>query len=190
MLSARVSPTSLYSRDRRRWRWVLFGLGAVLLIAALLLAGLMLFSRDPDPLLIPSQIGGVPLQAHLFGSEAADAIYRLHSTPFPLTGAAVAIYGSDSPPVMIWAARTWGTWGARLLTMWMTQAIARSDTPFTPLGSRQVRGVLVYELTGMGQTHYYFQVGDRIYWLAVAPHQADQGLQDLLGFALDVAQTR
>jgi len=169
-----------HPRHRRWWPRALVGLGLVLL------AGLMLLSRDPAPLPVPSQTAGLPLRAHLFGSEAADAIRQIRRTRFPLTGAAVAIYGSDSPPATVWGARTWG---ARLLTVWMTQAITRSDTPFTPVGSRRVSGVLVHELTGMGQAHFYFQVRDRVYWLAATPGRADQGLQALLGFALDVAQT-
>ncbi len=183
------APLPLVRPRRRRW-WprVLVGLGLVLLAGTLLLAGLMSSARDPAPLPVPSQTAGLPLRTHLFGSEAADAIRQLHRTPFPLTGAAVAIYGTDSPSATLWVARSWGGWGARLLTTWMTRAIAGSDTPFTPVGSRREQGVLVYELTGMGQTHFYFQVGDRVYWLAVASDQAEQGLRDLLGFASDATQ--
>ncbi len=175
-------------RGRRWWPRLLVGLGLALLVGTLLLAGLMSSARDPAPLPVPSQMAGLPLQSHQFGSEAADAIRRLHRTPFPLTGAAVAIYGTDSPSATLWVARSWRIWGARLLTAWMTRAIAGSDTPFTPVGSRREQGILVYELTGIGQTHFYFQAGDRVYWLAVAPDRADQGLRDLLGFASDAAQ--
>ncbi len=183
MVEAPPSPVS--TRRRRRWPQLLIGLGLILLAIVLLLAALTLRPGNPAPLPIPVQIADLPLRGHLFGPEAAEEIQRLHRSRFPLTGAAIAIYGADPPEAMIWVARTWGDLGARLLTAWMTRAIERSDnSPFTPTGQRQVQNIRIYELTGMGQIHYYFQIGDRVYWLAVNPDQADQGLQDLLQFAL------
>ncbi len=169
-------------RTRSRGPYVLIGLGLLILVGTLLWTGLPLLSSDPIPLAVPPKVADFPLRAHLFGPEAADEIRRLHRRGFPMTGAAVAVYGNRE--ATLWVARTWGTWGARLMNFRMTQAIARSDTPFTPVGQRQLQGVTVYELTGMGQAHFYFQIGDRIYWLAVVPERAEQGVRDLLDFAL------
>jgi len=180
------SPSPSRPRGRRWGPFVLIALGLLILVGTLLWAGLDNLSRDPASLAIPTRVGGLPLQVHLSGSEAADQIRQLHRSRFPMTGAAVAMYGNRS--AMLWVARTWGSWGARLMRFWMTQAIARSDTPFTPVGQRRLYGVTVYELTGMGKSHFYFQVDDRLYWLAVAPDHAEQGLEELLDFALGVAR--
>jgi hypothetical protein len=123
----------------------------------------------------------LPLRSHLFGPRAAEEISRLHRGTFRLTGAAIATYGDGA--AIVWVGSAEDVAGADKLISQMTQSIARSNTPFTPLGERRFRDVTVYELTGMGQTHFFFQVDDRVYWLAVMPHRAEPGLRDLLGFA-------
>lgn len=174
-------------RGRRPlWRlWIIAGLVIVLLAGVLSILTLLAFSRPPSPVPVPSRVAGVPLRAHLFGQEAADEIVRLHRSRFPLTGAAVAVYGETT--AILWVGQTWGDGGAQVLLWWMTRAIERSDSPFRPVGQRRVRDVLVYELRGMGQTHFYFRVEDRIYWLAVDPDLAGRGLQELVDFALKAA---
>ena len=189
-------------RHRRPAFWRLAGLALLIAVGAFLLMRFALLSVDqatssepsdivgfplrtqvPAPLPIPPTVAGLSLRAHLFGQDAADEINRLHRGNFRLTGAAVALYGDAAATV--WIGGTQDVSRASLITSQMTKSIARSNNPFTPVGERQLRGIDVYELTGMGQIHYYFQVGNRIYWLAVEPYLADQGLSDLLDFALD-----
>ena len=189
-------------RYRRPRRWVLAGLallfaaGAFLLAAIALLprdqtsssepvnaAGFPLQAQDVAPLSIPPDVAGFALRTHLFGPAAADEINGLHRGNFRLTGAAIAVYGDAEATV--WVGGTEDASRARLIISQMTESIARSDTPFTPVGERQLRGITVYELTGIGQIHYYFQVGDRIYWLAAVSDRADRGLRELLDFALE-----
>ena len=187
-MSVPIDQTSSASPPGRRrlGPLALVALGLLFLLGALLWATLGRQARDPAPLAIPAEVAGLPLQAHLFGPEAATEIRQLHRSRFPVTGAAIAMYGDRS--AMLWVARSWGSLGARVMRMWMTRAIARSDTPFTPVGQRQLSGVTVYELTGMGRYHFYFQVGDRVYWLAVVANRSEQGLSDLIDFALAAAR--
>jgi hypothetical protein len=45
---------------------------------------------------------------------------------------------------------------------------------------RQVEGITVNVLTGMGQVHYYFQLDQRVVWLAVSPQLAEQSLEEII----------
>ena len=182
----------LGTRSWRRWRWTLIGLGLILLVGTLLMGRPALFSHVPSPssvppevafLSIPPKIVDLPLRSHLFGRQAAEEISRLHRGTFPLTGATIATYADSA--TIVWVGAAENVAGANKLIFQMTQSIAWSNTPFTPVGERHLRGIDVYELNGMDQIHYYFQVSDRIYWLAVASDEAEQGLQDLLDFALE-----
>jgi len=171
---------------RRLGPLVLVALGLLVLVGVLFWVALDRSARNPAPLAIPTEVAGLPLRTHLFGPEAATEIRQLHRSRFPMTGAAIAMYGDRG--AMLWVARSWGSLGARLMRVWMTRAIARSDTPFTPLGQRRLSGVTVYELTGMGRYHFYFQVGDRVYWLAVVPNRSERGISELIDFALAAAR--
>ncbi len=156
--------------------WV--GFGVLLFLCFMLIA---LVSRPEDALPLPRAIAGYPLRSHTFGPEAADEIRRMHRGTFPLTGAAIGIYGNSD--AILWVAETWGGVGASILERGMTEAIERVDSPFTPVGVRNVQGVKVHELTGTGQVHFYFRLGNQVYWLAIAPERAEQGLQEVLEFA-------
>ena len=64
----------------------------------------------------------------------------------------------------------------------MQESIAEGNSPFTPIGMSAIDGRAVYELAGMGQTHYYFQSGARVVWIAAAPEVAGTALQEALAF--------
>lgn len=164
---------------RRSWLppvWIATGL---LLVVCFL--SIAVISRPARPLPLPRTIAGYPLRAHLFGAEAAAEIRRMHKGTFPLTAAAIGVYGNTD--AILWVSETWGSIGAWLLEWSMTEAIARQKTPFRPLGVRTVSGIRVHVLSGLGQRHFYFRLGNRVYWLAVNPESADPGLQEIIDFA-------
>jgi hypothetical protein len=66
------------------------------------------------------------------------------------------------------------------MTIAMRDRIAEGRSPFTPTGIQQVDGRLVYALTGLGQTHFYWQGGDKVVWLASPADQAEQTLAELV----------
>ncbi len=164
----------------RRSRLPLFLIATGLLLVVCFLS-IALISRPERPLPLPRTIAGYPLRTHLFGAEAAAEIRRMHKGTFPLTAAAIGVYGDTD--AILWVSETWGSVGAWLLERSMTEAIARQETPFQPLGVRSVDGIRVYALRGLGQSHFYFRLGNRVYWLAVNPESADQGLQEVIDFA-------
>ncbi len=174
------------SRRRKpaRWRSLVLVGGLISLGVCVILA--FLLTRPARAIPIPMQVAGYPLRAHLFGPDAAREIRDMHRGTFPLTGAAIGIYGNRDATV--WVSEIWGEWGAALLMHSMTKAIARVDSPFEPVGERLVDGIQVYELTGMGQAHFYFRVRNQVYWLAIRPTRAEAGLRDILAFAKGIGR--
>lgn len=151
----------------------------ILLIVSLLVVAVA--SRPAAPLPLPERVAGHSLRAHVFGPEAAAEIRRMHRGTFPLTAAAIGVYGNGD--AVLWVGQTWGRVGAWALERSMTATISRTESPFRPVRERDLNGVHVYELEGMGQRHFYFRVGDRIYWLAVSPEWADRALAEVIRFA-------
>ena len=64
----------------------------------------------------------------------------------------------------------------------MEGSIAVAQSPFRALGKRELEGVTVYELQGLGQRHFYFQAGRLLIWLASDDDVADQALSETLAF--------
>ncbi len=159
-------------------RTALLVIGVLLVVCLLVVA---LVSRPAAPLPLPERVAGYTLRAHVFGPEAAAEIRRMHRGTFPLTAAAIGVYGNGD--AVLWVGQTWGRPGAWALERSMTAAISRTESPFLPVGERLVNGVHVYELEGMGQRHFYFRVGNRVYWLAVSPERAEQALAEVIRFA-------
>ena len=159
-----------------------------LLIAAGVMAlavvlGHLLFTQvmdNPGALPLPAEIAGLELTASAAGRPAVDEIKGLHGQSLRLTAGAVGVYGNNQ--ATLWASGTPLPWTARQMVESMTGRIVAGGSPFTPTGTRPVGSRLVYELTGMGQQHFYFQSANRVIWLAADPALAEAALQQALEF--------
>ena len=74
-------------------------------------------------------------------------IESLHGKGFDLTDGTVVRYGDTT----VWVAKAKGEAAANAMVDTMTRRIAEGRSPFTPTGTRQVNGRMVWALTGMGQ---------------------------------------
>lgn len=136
--------------------------------------------------LLPPQLGPWTLSASVTGEAALLEVEQLHGKALGegITDAWVGRYGVESggqPHAMVWVSRSPGEEPARELLQRMTDLISEGGSPFTDLRPMAGSSVEGYALDGMGQTHYYFQVGTDLYWLAVDPDQAEAVLDDLIG---------
>ena len=110
------------------------------------------------------------------GADALAVIQQMHGKGFELAGGAVAHYGDAT----VWVSRSLDAQGAADMTIAMRDRIEEGRSAFTPTGTQQVDGRLVYALTGMGQTHFYWQAGDKVVWLAWPADRAQQDLAELV----------
>lgn len=125
---------------------------------------------------LPARLAGVTASQPEFGADALQNIELMHGKGFPMTNGAVVHYGSATA----WVAQATDQSAAKALTDDMTAKIAGGRSPFSPTGMRQVGGRAVYTLTGMGQSHFYWQAGAKVVWLAIDPGQSGAGLQELV----------
>lgn len=154
---------------------LLMGLGLVLVLAALIWLAV-----DWDVGKLPARLAGLPLSEQLAGRPALAEIGRLHGQDFALVDGIVARYGDSAATVWMSSARTPALAAEQVEAM--TGRIGEGGSPFTPLGRDEVEGVTAYALTGMGQRHYYFQLEQRVVWLAINAELADQGLAELIRY--------
>lgn len=164
----------------QRFPW----LPALLVAAGLLLIaaagyGLWVTGRQvPDPPL-PAELAGLALKRQTGGPEAVRALNQMHGKEFRLVSGAIGEYGSAGQATL-WVSGAGSQAAAGEMLAAMAAKIALGRSPFTPLGERQVKGRMIYELDGLGQRHFYFQSGDRLVWLAVDFRLAEAALEEML----------
>ncbi len=131
-------------------------------------------------LTVPKSLAGKSLITQKSGAVALAEIESLHGKGFELTDGTVIRYGDAT----VWVAKAKDEAAAKAMVDTMTRRIAAAriaegSSPFTPKGTRPINGRTVWTLTGMGQSHFYWQTSDKVTWLAISPALAEQGLREL-----------
>jgi hypothetical protein len=137
---------------------------------------------DPGPAPLPERMVELSMAHATYGPEAIAEVARLHNKSFPLSSGAAAMYGTQDSMIMLWVTGTPAQLLSRRMVDQMEATIAGGESPFTPVGVRQVDGRPVYELTGMGQQHYYFRSDELVVWLAADRSLAEAALSETLTF--------
>ena len=127
-------------------------------------------------LTVPRSLAGKSLIAQKSGAVALAEIESLHGKGFELTDGTVVHYGDAT----VWVAKAKDEAAAKAMVDTMTRRITEGRSPFTPTGTRPINGRMVWTLTGMGQSHFYWQTSNKVVWLAISPALADQGLRELM----------
>ncbi len=173
---------SMYNFFRRpsHDRLVGIGLGVVILVVGLGWLGVDRLFTSRDTFSLPARLAGLPLVEQVSGQPALTEIQYLHGQDFTLVDGAVARYGNGTATVWVSSAPTSSL--ATRQVQAMTERIAEGNSPFSSHGQSEVAGITIYMLTGMGQVHYYFQLGRQVVWLAITAQQAEQGLAELIHY--------
>jgi len=176
-----ISPDTLQTQTGLRGRiilLILMGLGVLLLLVGSVRLTASWLVIGQGKLTTPTSLADLPQSRQIAGRAALADIERLHRTEIPMVDGAIAYYGNGQ--AVLWISSTWLPFMAARQIEAMTDRIAEGGSPFTPIGTDNVKGVTVYALTGMGQMHFYFQLDRRIVWLAVSPQFAEQSLEELV----------
>ncbi len=160
----------------------LMTIGVLLIVGSLTYRQFMQAIEQPTAATLPETIAGLAQSDASFGPEAVDVVTQLHGQNFPLSSGAYGMYGDHDNMAMLWVAGAPAKGMASKMVDEMEQAIAAGDSPFTPTGTRKVNGRTLYELTGMGQLHYYFRSDSLVVWLAADEAIAETALADALNF--------
>ena len=129
---------------------------------------------------VPQMIADLSLTRLIVGQEAIESIHQLHGKDFPLVDGAVAVYGNQN--VILWVSDAGSVSAAADLTELMKIRIAEGRSPFEELGSFELDDFVIYELEGIGQTHYYWQSGRLVLWLAADGELAERALGEVVIF--------
>jgi hypothetical protein len=159
----------------------------LIIAGGVLLTGLAAFiffflnsTEQPGRAPLPPAVAGLPLLSSTAGQAAAEDINRLHRQEFAMSAAAVGVYGRNQ--ATLWAASGSARSSTAQMLTDMVVKIDQGKSPFTPLGQRQEGQITVYELSGMGQKHFYFQSGQMLIWLAADFDLAEAALSDTLAY--------
>lgn len=156
--------------------------GALVLVASLIYWRVTQSIANPGAAELPDQVAGLPLAEASYGPEAVAEVTQLHNKAFPLSSGAAAMYGGPGSMVMLWVTGSPTQLIAKQMVSQMESAIAEGESPFTPKGTRQLGGRDVFELSGMGQRHFYFRSSELVVWLAADETLAETALAEALSF--------
>jgi len=154
------------------------------IISILAAVGILLYPRltsETQKELLPPDMTGLPLNQAVYGPEAITGVIQLHGVDFPLEDAAIGSYGTQGE-ITLWVSVEPDENTATKLMDLMTEKINLGRSPFTLPVVKEFNNTTVYVLEGLGQQHYYWQVGKLILWLAADHEIADQALGESLMF--------
>jgi hypothetical protein len=137
---------------------------------------------NPEAAVLPRRLAGLPLSRADYGAAAVAEVTRMHGRSFLLTSGAHGIYGVRGESATLWVTGAPSRFLAERMVIAMAEAIDTKESPFTPVGVRQIDGRPVYELTGLGQRHYYFRSAAVVIWLGVDEAIAETTLAEVLAF--------
>ncbi|MGB3717757.1 MAG: hypothetical protein WA996_25320, partial [Candidatus Promineifilaceae bacterium] len=157
---------------------VLIVAGVLLAVASVAYWQFISAVEDPDEATVPESVAGLSLTQATYGTEAVAEVTRLHNKSFPLSSGAVAMYGRSGEMVMLWVTGTPAQPLAAKMISDMKTAIEKAESPFTPVGVRNIRDRTIHELTGLGQQHFYFQSAALVIWLAADVPIAETALAE------------
>jgi len=166
--------------DRRTIAVGLIVFGVVLVVFAILYP-FDTADKDSATIPLPRAVAGMSLLATSTGRQAINEIESLHGQDFTLTDGARGSYG-DNGEVTLWVSASATESGATQLLIAMRDKIAEGNSPFELIGEKDMDGRTVYQLEGMGQTHYFFPSGNLVIWLASNHDLARQALEQVLAF--------
>lgn len=121
--------------------------------------------------------------------EARAQVEQLHGKVLGagLDQAWIGEYG-DPPRATVWATRSVRREDAEALLARMAARLSNNDSPFHVVGPIVRGDAHGYELEGMGQKHYYFQIGSDLYWLAIDPGLGSSGFDELVRFGASMEE--
>ncbi len=128
---------------------------------------------------IPTQLGAFALMQTKSDAAALADFAQMHGKGFELVGGYVAYYAGAGKESTLWVAQAKDASAASAMVEQMAQKIAAGNPVFANPQSLNISGRVIYQVDGMGQTHFYYAVNDKIVWIAVDAEQSFEGLHAL-----------
>jgi len=116
------------------------------------------------------------------GNDAIDAVNELHGKLIEIKAAEVISYKSYTQDARIWISQAKTLTQAVYLFDLMDRKIKASigKSPFSYPEKFVQDGIIIAKTYGMGKVHYYYQSGDKVYWLELPSERHQELLKSAL----------
>jgi hypothetical protein len=128
---------------------------------------------------IPEKLGTLKLGKSELGKDALKEFESLHGKAFELVGGYKADYSGSGAQATLWVGQAKDSAGAELLTKEMVDKIGQGNPIFTDLNEMSISNRTIYQVSGQGQSHFFYAVNDKIVWLAATPDYAPDALHSI-----------
>lgn len=136
---------------------------------------------DPETeKLFPSQVAEMNRIEVIAGEQALNSVSMLHGKDIPMKQAYVATYqGQGNQQMTVWYSETNNSQDAQLLFQSMDDKMPNSEA-FKDYKTVKLDNQDYKFVTGMGQDHYYWLIGNRVLWLAVQGSDSLKVLKEII----------
>lgn len=136
---------------------------------------------DPETeKLFPSQVAEMNRIEVIAGEQALNSVSMLHGKDIPMKQAYVATYqGQGNQEMTLWYSETNNPQDAQLLFQSMDEKMPNSEA-FKDYKTVKLDNQDYKFVTGMGQDHYYWLIGNRVLWIAVQGSDSLKVLKEII----------
>lgn len=135
--------------------------------------------NEQDPL--PARLGDAPLVRRVQGAEARDIVDRMHGKGVAPLYSHIGFYGDAlGSAAVLYASVYERATEATGADEKMRVRIAGAGGVFSGYGEYLVAGRTISGCDGLGQRHYFFTAGSRLYWIAAPPASAFALAQEMI----------
>ncbi len=127
----------------------------------------------------PQTLAGMSLAQVNTGEQAMVMISKLHGKDITIKQGFIAQYMSGSSQMTIWVSESNTEAEAVEMMRVMDEKMPASQV-FKGRKEITAENQKVIYVTGMGQDHYYWQIGTEVYWIAVGGADSLQVLKDVI----------
>lgn len=163
-------PTLKGGRDQGNAKILVVTVLFAVLVAGAVAMGLWSAAGNQASAPAPTELAGYHLVQAVAGPEAIAEINDLHGTEIEVIDAWIGVYQDGGG---VWVSQAADEAKARELLDDMATNIRDGDSPFRGLTRQEFQGVPVYAVTDARQTHFFYQIGVQVVWLA-APQGAEE----------------
>jgi hypothetical protein len=129
---------------------------------------------------VPETLGELQLGELLSGAAAQEMIDHLHAKGVTPAENEIGFYDAPGGKATLYVSVYANEADAGTAERKMAELIRAGNPIFGEYDERSIGDQVVHRCFGMGQEHFFFSVGTRLYWLGVDEPLAEQTLSELL----------
>ena len=133
---------------------------------------------------LPQSLGRLSLVKTLEGKDAKASVDQLHQKAVAPKSSVTGEYEGGNRSATLYASLYYSQREAKAAGSRMMQLIGGGNRVFGHYSEQHHGRLLIGRCVGLGQIHYLFQQGERVFWLSVDPLLESEVLEGLLKFVL------